>query len=97
MGPYFEYEILVGMYGDSKKLENGLGVIYAGVPFSSRLLGLETSHIPTFWFLLSTAGALSSCQDYGPIFRIQLQHHVPRPSRKITLVISWAYRVGGFN
>ena len=36
---------------DSKKLEHGCRVICAGVP-SSFGLGLEDSHVPTFWLLL---------------------------------------------
>ena len=35
---------------DSKRLEDGPQRIYAGVP-----LGLEDTHIPTFWLLLYIA------------------------------------------
>ena len=36
---------------DSKKLEHGCRMIFAGLPPFCRL-GLEDGHVPTFWFLL---------------------------------------------
>ena len=38
---------------DSKKLEHGWRMIYAGVPFLCSM-GLEDGHVPTFWLLLSS-------------------------------------------
>ena len=36
---------------DSKELEHGCRLIYAGIP-SFFVLGLEDGHVPTFWLLV---------------------------------------------
>ena len=47
---------------DSKKLEYGCRVTYAGF-LTSAVFGLEDGHAPTFWLLL--------CSVWGPGFGIQ--------------------------
>ena len=47
-----DYELL-GLTGDSKKLEQRRRMICAGFPFFG--LGLEDVHVATFWFLVNSS------------------------------------------
>ena len=46
---------------DSKKLEHGCRVIYAGLPFL--VLARKDGHVPTFWLLLQGSHCLSRCHE----------------------------------